>query len=155
MHVSLQNIGVTGNCMDQDVFEYLEAGADMVIAKPLNMASLGSLLLHVVRHGPISKYPLKLEDSQRVLDWVSIEKQVRRVSIWTYSLIVLTRKCWYKYVHVLMCVCVCLYLFCLVVQILLLMVFHHLVLFSNAVHNIYTLAYFYIHRHVIYNIICM
>ena len=57
---------MTGNCLDQDVFEYLEAGADMVIAKPLNMASLGTLLLRVVEHGPISQYPLKLEKTAKV-----------------------------------------------------------------------------------------
>ena len=65
--------GVTGNVLDTDVHEYLEAGADMVMGKPLKMASLESLLLHLKEKGPKSQYPLKLHGSQgTTLDWVPL-----------------------------------------------------------------------------------
>jgi CheY-like chemotaxis protein len=39
-------IGVTGNVMEEDVRQYLAAGADMVVAKPMRMATLSSILRH-------------------------------------------------------------------------------------------------------------
>ena len=39
-------IGVTGNVMEEDVRQYLAAGADMVVAKPMRMPTLSSILRH-------------------------------------------------------------------------------------------------------------
>jgi CheY-like chemotaxis protein len=35
--------GITGNALDDDVAEFLSAGADCVIAKPLRANSIGEL----------------------------------------------------------------------------------------------------------------
>jgi CheY-like chemotaxis protein len=47
--------GVTGNVLDDDVREYLDAGADLVLAKPLKIASIAALLAHVCGEGPRSR----------------------------------------------------------------------------------------------------
>lgn len=48
-------VGLTGNVMDEDVEEYLRAGADLVLAKPLQMNKLEILLAHVAAQGCESK----------------------------------------------------------------------------------------------------
>ena len=48
-------VGLTGNVMDEDVDEYLRAGADLVLAKPLQMNKLEILLAHVASQGCESK----------------------------------------------------------------------------------------------------
>ena len=47
--------GVTGNVMEDDVAEYLDAGADMVFAKPVRMNSLKKLLQLIETQGPLSR----------------------------------------------------------------------------------------------------
>ena len=47
-------IGVTGNVLDSDVNEYLYAGVDMVLSKPLKSYMLKLLLCHIQTHGPLS-----------------------------------------------------------------------------------------------------
>jgi hypothetical protein len=48
-------VGVTGNILDDDVMDYLSAGADMVIGKPVK-ADMLRLLVHYVKvNGNISK----------------------------------------------------------------------------------------------------
>lgn len=44
-------VGVTGNVLDDDVMEYLAAGADMVLGKPVKMNMLKMLISHVEMHG--------------------------------------------------------------------------------------------------------
>ena len=48
-------VGVTGNMLDDDVDEYLKAGADIVLAKPLKLDLLQTLLNHVHAQGSNSK----------------------------------------------------------------------------------------------------
>jgi len=63
-------VGVTGNVLDDDVVEFLDAGADMVMGKPMKMTSLTALLQHVKRHGPLSKRGMILsEERNGTLTW--------------------------------------------------------------------------------------
>ncbi len=47
--------GVTGNVLDDDVREFLAAGADLVLAKPVKVVTLSALLEHVCRQGSLSR----------------------------------------------------------------------------------------------------
>jgi DNA-binding response OmpR family regulator len=64
-------IGVTGNVLDDDVKEYLEAGADLVIGKPLRMELLNKLLMHIQSHDCISMHKLgyKLIETDLIVQW--------------------------------------------------------------------------------------
>jgi CheY-like chemotaxis protein len=44
-------VGVTGNVMDDEVREFVDAGADAVLAKPIKAATLVALLEHVRARG--------------------------------------------------------------------------------------------------------
>jgi len=48
-------VGITGNILDNDVKEYLRAGVDMVLMKPLNFRLLKLLLNHIQINGAHSK----------------------------------------------------------------------------------------------------
>ena len=64
-------IGVTGNVMDDDIAEYANAGADMVLSKPLNIPILEKLLAHIHSEGALSQYPKKklVIDANGSLAW--------------------------------------------------------------------------------------
>ena len=64
-------VGVTGNVMEDDVLEYLSAGVDMVLAKPLRMPQLQRVLDHISRHGSDSQPNMKLVEHENKLMWVS------------------------------------------------------------------------------------
>lgn len=49
-------IGVTGNAMDLDIREYEEAGADMILTKPVRMDVLNKVLEFCRLHGTISHF---------------------------------------------------------------------------------------------------
>lgn len=53
-------IGVTGNALDDDVAEFLNAGADIVFSKPLKIDSINSLLCYIEEHGCASSGDHKL-----------------------------------------------------------------------------------------------
>eukprot|EP01035_Chromulina_nebulosa_P025498 gene25498-biopygen16487 len=65
-------IGVTGNALDADVNEYLSAGADMVLGKPVKMSMLKMVLRHVKENGPLSRPDMNLVEVERsgVLSWM-------------------------------------------------------------------------------------
>ena len=48
--------GITGNVTDNDVFEYLEGGADLVLPKPLKVEMIESLLVLMETQGPVSRW---------------------------------------------------------------------------------------------------
>ena len=52
-------IGVTGNVQTNEINEFLDAGADLIIKKPLNNAQLQKLLkfINTQVDGTLSKYP--------------------------------------------------------------------------------------------------
>jgi DNA-binding response OmpR family regulator len=72
-------IGVTGNVLDDDVNEYLEAGADLVIGKPLRMELLNKLLVHIQMNGSDSKYEegYRLVETSDELQW-SINQSINQ-----------------------------------------------------------------------------
>ncbi len=49
-------IGVTGNAMDSDVREYEDAGADMVLTKPVRVDILDLVLSYCRKHGCVSHF---------------------------------------------------------------------------------------------------
>ena len=57
-------VGVTGNILDEDVHDYLVAGADMVIGKPVKMSLLKKLLRYVNEHGAASRAGMHLTEEQ-------------------------------------------------------------------------------------------
>ena len=50
-------VGVTGNVMDDDINEFIDAGADMVLPKPFDMELFDKLLKSVEHNGSSSQYP--------------------------------------------------------------------------------------------------
>ena len=64
-------VGVTGNVMEDDVVEYLAAGADMIMGKPMKVTSLKGLLYYVQQHGPLSRPGMKLSEKRDgILSWI-------------------------------------------------------------------------------------
>ena len=64
-------VGVTGNILDDDVLEYLRAGADMVIGKPVKIVLLKKVLDYVKEHGQFSRPGMYLSEDEEdgVLTW--------------------------------------------------------------------------------------
>jgi hypothetical protein len=64
-------VGVTGNILDEDVDNYLVAGADMVIGKPVKMTLLKKLLRFAKEHGAASRPGMRLTEdlSGKHLTW--------------------------------------------------------------------------------------
>eukprot|EP01036_Dinobryon_divergens_P035090 gene35090-45419_t len=48
-------IGVTGNVMDDDVIAFQDAGVDFVMAKPVKMNLLSTILAYVKNEGSLSR----------------------------------------------------------------------------------------------------
>ena len=44
-------IALTGNVMDDDVTEFLQAGADAILAKPINTEQLDQIISYVMKNG--------------------------------------------------------------------------------------------------------
>ena len=47
-------IALTGNVMDDDVREFLQAGADAVLAKPITTEQLDQIIAYVTQNGCLS-----------------------------------------------------------------------------------------------------
>ena len=58
-------VRVTGNILEHDVAEYLSAGADMIMGKPVKMSLLSMLLRYVKEHGFHSEPDMKLSEEKR------------------------------------------------------------------------------------------
>ena len=56
-------IALTGNVMDDDISEFMRAGADAVLAKPLRSQQLGQILSYVEDNG----YKTVVNKGQRLL----------------------------------------------------------------------------------------
>ena len=50
-------IGVTGNVFEDDIKEYLHVGADLIIPKPLRLATLDKIVNYINSNGLLSKHP--------------------------------------------------------------------------------------------------
>lgn len=70
-------IGLTGNVMDEDIAEYLEAGADLVLAKPMKGGALDAIIKLVETVGPASRPDMRLVEvaGTQTMRWVP--KQTR------------------------------------------------------------------------------
>ena len=63
--------GVTGNVMEDDVAEYLDAGADTVFSKPVRVESLKKLLQLIETQGPLSRGAgMTLIERAEGMEWV-------------------------------------------------------------------------------------
>jgi CheY-like chemotaxis protein len=63
-------VGVTGNVMDDDLAEYMRSGADKVLLKPVNVATIRMLLQHIAENGYLSKPGMVLQASVHGFEWV-------------------------------------------------------------------------------------
>jgi hypothetical protein len=64
-------VGVTGNAGDTDTLEFENAGADLVLAKPMNMVALQCLLDFAHQHGCHSYFHEGNIPAERTLkNWV-------------------------------------------------------------------------------------
>ena len=57
-------VGVTGNVLDEDVVEYVNAGADMVMGKPVKTDMLKMLVRHVKENGNRSRRDMQLSEME-------------------------------------------------------------------------------------------
>mmetsp|Transcript_2069 Transcript_2069/g.2825 ORF Transcript_2069/g.2825 Transcript_2069/m.2825 type:complete len:110 (+) Transcript_2069:694-1023(+) len=66
-------VGLTGYVLQEDVTEYLMAGADLILSKPLRMDVLDMLLTHVRANGYLSKPGmfLVIDSNSKTLNWIS------------------------------------------------------------------------------------
>ena len=64
-------IGVTGCALEDDLDEYVQSGADLLVVKPMSMATLNCILSYVEEHGTDSRREFKLKLICDKLVWVS------------------------------------------------------------------------------------
>ena len=57
-------VGVTGNVLNDDVEQFLAAGADMIMGKPVRIALLLMLLTYVREHGALSRPDMQLSEEK-------------------------------------------------------------------------------------------
>ncbi len=64
-------IGITGNAMDDELTDFLDGGADLVISKPMRSNMLEMLLTFFIKNGPISfaENDKRLVVNDRTMDW--------------------------------------------------------------------------------------
>mmetsp|Transcript_19791 Transcript_19791/g.27208 ORF Transcript_19791/g.27208 Transcript_19791/m.27208 type:complete len:730 (-) Transcript_19791:249-2438(-) len=62
-------IGVTGNVLEDDLAEYLNAGADLILSKPMKIATLQMLLDFIAMNGVTSKADMMLIEHSSKLQW--------------------------------------------------------------------------------------
>lgn len=67
---------LTGNVMQDDVEEFLAAGVDMVISKPIRIVSLDLLIEHINLYGSLSVPDMYLAQSYGALNWVKRSSHV-------------------------------------------------------------------------------
>ena len=63
-------IGLTASALSDEVEAYVEAGADIVLSKPLQMDQLESILKFVAENGIISREASRLVKFPSGLEWV-------------------------------------------------------------------------------------
>ena len=63
-------VGLTASALEDDVADYLKAGADVVLSKPLKITHLDMLLKHIHENGTTSEPTKKLVISCGKFIWV-------------------------------------------------------------------------------------
>ena len=66
-------IGLTASALSDDVGAYVEAGADLVLSKPLQMDQLETILKFIVENGSFSRESSRLVKFPSGLEWVPRE----------------------------------------------------------------------------------
>ncbi len=61
---------LTGNVMEDDVEEFIAAGVDIVISKPIRILTLDLLIEHINLYGSSSVPDMYLAQSYGALNWV-------------------------------------------------------------------------------------
>jgi signal transduction histidine kinase len=62
--------GVTGNVMDDDIRQYLDAGANIIYGKPVKLPALKLLVSHIKKEGSLSQPGKTLVEEDGVMKWV-------------------------------------------------------------------------------------
>jgi CheY-like chemotaxis protein len=65
-------VGITGNVMEEDIDEYLRAGANIVFSKPLQSRLLDMLVSHVRQNGSLAEPSMILVEKFDQLVWSQI-----------------------------------------------------------------------------------
>lgn len=65
-------VGVTGNVMDEDIDEYLRAGANIVFSKPLQKRLLDMLFSHITQNGSLAEPSMILVEKFDQLVWSQV-----------------------------------------------------------------------------------
>ena len=66
-------IGLTASALSDDVDAYVEAGADLVLSKPLQISHLDGILKFVTRNGNHSRAGYRLVKFPGGLEWIPRE----------------------------------------------------------------------------------
>jgi len=66
-------VGLTASALSDDMEAYVEAGADLVLSKPLQMKNLDEILRFAGRHGSLSRAHYRLVEFPHGLKWVARE----------------------------------------------------------------------------------
>jgi len=69
-------VGVTGNVLEDDVAEYLQAGADIILGKPMKINVLGMVFKHVKESGYTSQPGMTLVEHSNRLKWQPVLDQL-------------------------------------------------------------------------------
>ena len=62
-------VGVTGNVLEDDMAEYLDAGADIILTKPMKINVLLMLLHFIDFNGVMSRKGYTLVEHNNALQW--------------------------------------------------------------------------------------
>ena len=77
-------VGLTASALSDDMEAYVEAGADLVLSKPLQMKNLDEILRFAGRHGSLSRAHYRLVELPGGLRWVpreaSYQDEVKSIS---------------------------------------------------------------------------
>jgi len=63
-------VGVTGNVLEDDMAEYLDAGADIILTKPMKINVLLMLLQFINTNGVMSRQGWTLVEHNNALQWL-------------------------------------------------------------------------------------
>lgn len=54
-------VGITGNSLDEELAQFVRAGADLVLTKPLVLDTMQQLLVYLTTHSTQSRVGMKLK----------------------------------------------------------------------------------------------
>ncbi|RYH23062.1 hypothetical protein EON65_18295 [archaeon] len=63
-------LGVTGNAMTDELVDFVNSGADIVITKPMRVQLIDQVLVLIEESGCISNPDLRIQSKDDVMKWV-------------------------------------------------------------------------------------